>query len=446
MKRMAKKMSHSDPSLKRFMAALVLVFALTMPAAPARAIDCEITADPANLIHWITELANWATSIANQIFTNFVALPAVGDTISGASIGSAQILGGQHGPIQTSAQGIMDSHRQDILMQRAMVRQGDATLAPNSLGCANHNVTNASIQTDQARRGIRTAITKLESQMSQGAQANAGTMQQEQDKDDCQLKFKSDKGRPDCPGDPNYANVYNDPSRVTTDYQFKMPVDGHISVLPDGLVTFPGADNTEKDWIAAYKFCEHLGGLPTPSPVVGSGGKPTSAQFQEFERHDMCVRSIQTLKSACLDALVDRTACPSGATVQAPGGASCHDIQLAMCKSLKNAPNVAQGGLGIDPNTFSYLKNCESDGLSWDAARSIRAFKCGDSKHLDNIAGSTGSADKFESDSNCQATEDAFMAEMAKDKDKLQKSYDPESMARIEEVCSPPNAGARLMQ
>jgi len=399
-------------------ALFAFLFFLTTSIAPAHAQQPVIDVNAVK--QWITQLINDITLINGQITTNFLAIPAAADAQAGASIGSAQVLGGKNGAIPTAATGIMDSHRQDTLMQRAMVRQGDATLAPNSLVCPTINVYQSMDAVQVAKDGVKNALHQLGLKRGQGAQANAGVYREEVSKDLCTLGMIDSPSYPNCSPDSNYRNAPINPGSVTASLQYPLPA--NVTVKPDGFLSFAGASEDEKAWVAAYRYCEIKGGLPVPGPIPSSGGKLMENQSGQAWENWTGTGNIEGFRSQCIEMVMERTACPS-ASVGVAGGTTCHDAQVNLCKSLKSAPNSNPGGWGITGNPL--LDNCETTGLSLKEAEYIMASKCGNKGYVETAAaGSTASAEELEKHTRneCQQSLREFNNALAAEKSSFQAS------------------------
>jgi hypothetical protein len=175
-----------------------------------------------------------------------------------------------------------------------------------------------------------------------------------------------------CPTDQNAVSSQKAPSSVYGPLQYPVPITAHVRRLQDNFLSFIGAtssphpEQSEKAWVAAYKYCENREN-DFGTPPWGSGRQPNASDVDKIMMFEKNAASRNQNLDVCLGLILERTACPAGSSTDAlkaiDGSDDCAAAQLRLCHHLYDDPNTdGTGGLGIKSQ---HLKDClDGHGLS----------------------------------------------------------------------------------
>ena len=211
--------------------------------------------------------------------------------------------------------------------------------------------------------------------------------------------------------DPKFIDADMKLSSVIGKLQYPLPVAAHVKPTADGHISFIGATKddpyglgSEMDFVAAWKFCEHLlPALPTPTHNSGTPGIADVLSVKG-DRDEMSLRTAAA--SECFRAMAYRISCPlvSKGSLKDVNGVlgDCYDAQQAVCKRLKTAHDKGGQGLtmkGDDPQYELALTYCDSpadpakaQGISQAMYDAIMAHRCHDTHYVGTLSTVLGSA------------------------------------------------------
>ena len=477
----------SKNRLKRGFSVLCLAVVLACPSRPAHA--TTIVYDPWTyilqfgqyILDTLTEAAMAATAISTQIIA--VEMGNLGLTVSGGLSKVENSIA-----MQTQAQILMAKNIDQVLWSSAAQNEearlaAQYTVSPNSIVCSTTMAAQMREASGAAAAALQDSLESYEASKDTGAHADSfGPGAAAEDlKDLCDLGFlgnSPDKGRYGnltatlkCkpPKTDQYLNADLKLSSVLDKHQYLLPAqqptptkDGHLlfANTVDSTEKPPGI-GTELDWVAAYKYCEHLTTLlPTPTHPTGAA-TTLDITDAKADRDDFAIRSAAS--QACLKALTYRTAVSItaanqlGASVGIPGG-DPHAIQAAACDFLTTPPSKGMGlsfaapdqsgGTvhGGEPELANALADCHQYGLSPMMYDLMVAKKCHDMDYV--VAMNTRLADPAAVERarafECPRAEANLEAHLSMEREELEGAI--KTLLDLRGVGTDPNRLARVRQ
>ena len=408
----------------RLTIALVAFLASAAPIpAHANIIASEPTADALLItMNASLDLINgWLYSIWYLLYNG---LDGISSTTSKATAltGAAQTQ-----TLTTAIQGLNANATQNVVATAMTTITADGSPARTAVGCATEKMGGEVAQAATAAQAVTDNMVYMAS--TAGAGANADTSSpayiQSEITDLCQLGFLGTFrygaliAKLGCPTNDKYLDADIKLSSLLDHLQYPLPSKDGVHVTQDGHLVFSdinSANNngtlspnsgsgavsstetpsgsglgSELDFVAAYKFCEHLKSpLSTPSHNSGTISVADMVSIKA-DRDSLAMRTAPDTE--CMHALAYRTACPSGTSGGISGTAggsalTCHDLQYAVCQRL--TASFADGGLNLsmlssNPLYSQALANCQALGLSQAMADAIVAHKCQDDNFIANL-------------------------------------------------------------
>lgn len=369
----------------------------------------------------LAQLANFILEQAQWLQQNYA------DAVHTATNTISQLLNTKAHMV--TAQGIVDGQTQAQLAKGAGDLAAKAMLAETSEACALMRERQASTAAENAAQAATENLAKYASMAGVGVGGDAGSPSFDMVEvyDLCRLGFIDNDSRTGRYADlgtnmscnfvaPRFINADMSVSSVLDRLQFPLPKKEHVFKTSDGHFVFSNPANpndttniasatetapglgSEMDYVAAYKFCEHL---RTPSSAPNGSGTVTARAIQGVAADRRVTAQQLAAADQCMRSLSRRMACPAGSSsaLQDTGGSSCHDAQVKVCKRLKGTR--AYGGLNMtgsaNPLYAAALANCETEGLSQAMAAAIKAHKCEEENYVLNIpVKNGGNADAME--------------------------------------------------
>ena len=258
--------------------------------------------------------------------------------------------------------------------------------------------------------------------------------------------------------DPKFIDADMKLSSVIGKLQYPLPVAAHVKPTADGHISFIGATKddpyglgSEMDFVAAWKFCEHLlPALPTPTHNSGTPGIADVLSVKG-DRDEMSLRTAAA--SECFRAMAYRISCPlvSKGSLKDVNGVlgDCYDAQQAVCKRLKTAHDKGGQGLtmkGDDPQYELALTYCDSpadpakaQGISQAMYDAIMAHRCHDTNHvrdLANVHGGNAAAAEHAVLFDCPKQEMTYKYMMVSERERLETAMENLLLLRSMPVAS----------
>ena len=430
----------------RIVVALLLVLLVAGNPQPAQAAcydnfwtSAYICFDFMKMAKWLAQAAIWVANAAKDALAwlneKFAMAMQVAGPIAAERL-SNEIEGGL---AQTKLAGKMQAARSGAV--------GDIvtkSVLPERTGtCATQHASQEAAVVSSTLRDAVSQIETLASSKGAGANADTGSpaYASVEVNDLCKLGFLDTSGngrygqlpaKMGCVQDNKYIDADMKLSSLIGRLQYPLPPTAHSKPTPDGHRSFIGATNTdptglgsEMDFVAAYKFCEHLlPDMPTPSHNSGTPGVADVVSIK-VDRDEAALRTAAA--SECMRSLSYRTACPdtSKNALKNASGVSCYDAQQALCQRLRGTH--ADGGLnltmkGDDPQYEAALTYCPTQGISQAMYDAIMARRCHDTgyvRDLSNRFGSNAAKAEHAVLFDCPAMEAAFEQSLNDEKERL---------------------------
>ena len=425
--------------ISRALAVVCLVLSLTCAeVSPARAniILFDPAGIPAMIVAWAKKALMWAQDIAQWYGENVgSALTSIEPALTKQI--SAQVKA-MHGQAQTAG----DRNKS---LAEGFHEAVTPTLVPErTLTCS---TTVGAREASAAGTVTKNTVSMLEQLSGQvGAGTNADTTSPAymavEVNDFCKLGFLDASGggrygalpyRMGCIQDDNYTDADIQLSSLIDKLQYPLPVTAHATGTPDGHISFVGASavnptgvGTEMDFVAAYKFCEHL--RPAAATPTHNSGKPGIADVLSVkeDRSETAMRTAAA--SECFRALSYRMSCPlsSKDALKDSSGASCYDAQQALCKRLTATHEEGGQNLSMVGDDRQYelaLTHCDTEGISQAMYDAIMARRCHDAgyvKDLENVLGGNAAEVEYAISFECPAQELAYKKKMDDERMRLE--------------------------
>ena len=347
--------------------------------------------------------------------------------VSSATSKSLALTGAaQNQTVTTAIQGLNANATQNVTAAALAGATGDGTPPRTAVAAITARLGGEVAQAGTAAQVVTDALVYMGTIAGAGASADTSSPAYiaYEINDLCQLGFLGNfrygalVSKMGCVTNDHYLDADMKLSSLLDHLQFPLPNQDNIHIAKDGHLVFstlssvnssplspnsgsgtvsatetpPGSGlGSEMDFVAAYKFCEHLR-TPLPTPSHNSGTVTVSDLVSiKNDRDRSAIRAAP--ETECMRALAYRTACPNITAGQLTGtaGAStltCHDLQYAVCQRL--TASFADGGLNLsmlssNPLYSQALAHCDQLGLSQAMAEAIIAHKCQDDSFMINL-------------------------------------------------------------